>query len=142
MAYLDAFLLLDDAATLRVTGASSNYIDSLAAGWGADDELYAKFQVDESFAGTVGATIKFAIQIATDTAFATVKTVVTSDSFTHAQLTAGKTMWAVKLPADMMTNGYRYIRAYNTCALPGSITAGKITCALVKDVDITMDKVL
>ena len=139
--YIDDFLVLSDAQAITLTTDSTNYIDTLAAGWAENDEVYAKFQVDTLFAGTAGTTIQLAIQIAQDVAFATLITVATYN-LALASATAGAVPFIVKLPSNLVTTGYRYIRAYYTVTTSGSLTAGKIDCRLVKDVDVLLNKVL
>ena len=136
--YRDDFMDLSDAQAITVTTDSTNYIDTLAAGWAEDEEMYVKFQINTAFVGTTAATLQMAIQIAQDTAFATVLTVLFINA-TTASLPAGA-VWAVKLPSALVTKGYRYIRAYYTVT-GNTYTAGKIDAALCKDVDVFLETI-
>lgn len=155
--YRDYELLLSDKQAITVSTNSTNYIDTLDSGWGHNDEVYARFMVGTAFAGTAASSVTLAIQIAQDTSFASVTTVV-SKVILASTLTASKVPLMVKLPAEMatgtlgnqnvigagtgMTLPYRYIRAYYTVAVSGSLTAGTITCEMVMNGATTLDKVM
>jgi hypothetical protein len=150
--YIDYDLRISTAQALTVTTSSTSYVDCVQAGWGANDEVYARFMVQTLFAGTAASSVTFAIQIAQDTLFATVLTVVSVQKLAST-LTAKSIPLVVKLPVAMITGQtggdtlynalnlpYRYLRAYYTVTVTGSLTAGNITCDLVKDTGVTIDK--
>jgi hypothetical protein len=149
--YIDYDLRLSNAQALTASTQSSSYIDAIQSGWGANDELYARFVVTTAFTGSATGSVTFAIQIAQDTAFASVLTVVTLTKIV-SQLTAQAVPLVVKLPVAMMTKQmqgdtlyspndvpYRYIKAYYTL---GSNAAGSVTCSLVMNTPTTIDKAL
>ena len=140
---IDKNLVLSDAQTITVTTNSTNIVDTIAAGFAFNDEVWAQFLVDTLFAaGTAGTTLVLALQMAQDTAFATVSTILSKTLSAAAVATwgaAGK-CYNFKLPTDVATLDYRYLRALYT--VTNAFSAGKIDCRLVKDIDITMDKVL
>lgn len=149
--FIDYDLRLSNAQALTASTQSSYYIDSIQSGWAANDELYARFQVSTAFTGSATGSVTFAIQIAQDTAFASVLTVVSVVKIV-SQLTLGTIPLVVKLPVAMMTKQmqgdtlyspndvpYRYVKAYYTL---GSNAAGSVTCNLVMSTPTTIDKSL
>ena len=133
--FIDDYLILSDAQAITISTNSTNVVDTLAAGHGMNDMLWAKFQVDTTFAGTAGTTVQMIIQTS---AAGSVFTELCSANVALASLTAGAVPFAVKIPLGVA----RYIRAYYTVTVSGSLTAGKIDCYLVKDIDVTMDRTL
>ena len=145
-------------ASATIASTSTYYLDAVQSGWGADDEVYARFQVGTAFAGTAGSSITIALQIAQDTAFATVTTVVSKTIAGVAKLPKNNIPLVVKLPVEMMsfqTQGdtlysqaantglgpYRYLRAtYQVTGTNCALTAGTITCVLVKNPPVTIDR--
>jgi hypothetical protein len=142
--YLDYELTLSNAQALTVSTSSTSYVDTVMSGWGADQEVYARFMVTTAFGVTTTSSVTLAIQIAQDTAFGTSVTVV--QILKQVQnLTVNSVPLVVKLPADMFkgfgsTLPYRYIRAYYTLA--AGANTGSISCHLIKDAQTTLDKVM
>ena len=66
----------DLTAAAPATATSTYILDTIQSGWGANDEIYARFQVGTAFAGSAASSMTIAIQIAQDTGFATAITVV------------------------------------------------------------------
>jgi hypothetical protein len=131
--YIDDYLILSDAQALTVSTNSTNVVDTLAAGHGHNDMVWAKFQIDTLVAGTAGSTVQMAIQSSAAGSVFVENCVI---SVNIADMIVGAA-WAIKLPLGIA----RYIRAYYT-VVGGVNSAGKIDCRLVKDIDQTMDKVL
>jgi hypothetical protein len=82
--YIDYNARLSDkqSCSLASVGNSitSTYIlDTIQAGWGANDEVYARFQVGTVFSGTANSSLTIALQIAQDAAFGTLTTVVSKN---------------------------------------------------------------
>ena len=156
--YIDYQARLSDKQSLvaAASAITSTYIlDTVQAGWGVDDEVYARFQVGTVFAASAASSLTLAIQIAQDTGFATVLTVVSVVKAANGGvgLTANAIPLVVKLPVAMMTGQtggdtlynasglpYRYIRALYTSTF--AITTGTISCSLVKDTQTTIDRPL
>ena len=156
--YIDYQARLSDKQSLAGAAAAitSTYIlDTIQAGWGADDEVYARFQVGTLFAASAACSVTIAIQIAQDTGFATVLTVVSVIKAGNAGvgMTANAIPLVAKLPVAMMTGAmygdslyssgllpYRYVRALYTSTY--AITAGTISCMFVKDTNVTIDRPL
>ena len=114
--------------------------------------------IGTAIAGTAASSITFAIQIAQDTAFATTLTVISVSKYV-AQMPAKSIPLVAKLPIAMMTGQiqgdtlyttsatsgylpYRYIRAYYTVTVSGSISGGTVYCDLVLSSPSTIDRPL
>lgn len=149
--YIDYDLRLSKNQAITGSDTSTYYVDSVQSGWGVNDEVYARFMVQTAFAGSASASVTFSIQISQDTAFTTATNVLSV-----IKLASGLTLKSIplvaKLPVAMMlshaggdslyspnTLPYRYVRAYYTVAAP-VLTGGNITCDLVKDAPVTMDR--
>ena len=155
--YIDYQARLSDKQDLTAAASAmtSTYIlDTVQAGFGVDDEVYARFQVGTAFTCSAAASLTLAIQIAQDTAFATLLTVVTKTIGALAtNLPKNNIPLVVKLPVQMMTGQtggdtlynpnnvtYRYVRALYTSTF--AITAGTISCQFVKNSPTTIDRSL
>jgi len=155
--YIDYQARLSDKQDLTAAASAitSTYIlDTLQSGWGSDNEVYARFQVGTAFTCSAASSLTIAIQIAQDTAFATLVTVVSKVIGALAtNLVKNNIPLVVKLPVQMMTGQtggdtlynannlpYRYVRVLYTSTF--AITAGTISCQLVKDTQTTIDKAL
>jgi len=150
---LDYQLTLSSVQAITVSTNSTNTVDAVMAGWGANEEVYARFVINVAYGGTAGSSVTLAIQIAQDTAFGTVNTVV-SYLCLASVLTARAIPLCVKLPVAMMTGflgiggtttppntlPYRYVRAYYTLGV--ATTTFTVSCHLVKDVGVTVDKAI
>lgn len=142
-------------ASVGLTITSTFILDTLQAGWGANDEVYARFQVGTAFTGTAGSSITIGVQIAQDTGFSTISTVV-SKNVSIAKLVANNIPLVVKLPVEMMagqTGGdtlynpnnvpYRYVRAFYTGVGSNSyVGTGTMSCMLVLNSPVTIDRAL
>ena len=154
---IDYQLVLSDAQTATTVAATTStyYIDMLSAGFSHNDELYAQFLVDTAFTVTAASSITMSIIISSETTFSSqslvCSRVINVDNFTTTAATntiaAGKVLATLKLGPDLFkqdpgagTASYRYLFA----TFAGSVTmaSGKFDCRLVKDIDMTMDKVL
>ena len=128
---LDYNLVLSDAQAITVTATSTNILDMVATGFAHNDELWAQWLVDTVFAGTAGTTLDLSIQIAQDSAFATVITLLLG-SVTHVSVSLGLAagyVFSYKLPPAIRRAGYRYLRGYY--GVTGGYSAGKIDLRLV-----------
>ena len=154
--YIDYNARLSDKQSLvaAASAMTSTYIfDTIQAGWAANDEVYARFQVGTAIAGSAASSLTLAIQIAQDTAFATLITVVSKVVAAGGGIVANTIPLVVKLPVAMMTGQtggdtlynannlpYRYVRALYTSTF--ALTAGTISCQLVLDSPTTIDRAL
>lgn len=148
--YIDNNLILSDAQSITATATSTYYVDMLSTGFGHNDELYAQFLVDSTFTTTAGASITLGIVIANETTLASQSNVVSkSVLWTTATAASGAVLATLKIGPDVYKPGsisgvdapFRYLFAVYTLA-GGVVSGGKIDCRLVKDIDMTMDKVL
>lgn len=154
--YIDYQARLSNLQSLVSAAASltSTYIlDTIQAGWAADDEVYARFQIGTACAGSAECSVTIAVQIAQDTAFASVISAVSYVTNATTKLVANNIPLVVKLPVAMMSGAmtgdtlyspsrlpYRYVRALYT--LTHALTAGTISCMFVKDTNVTIDRAL
>ena len=149
--FLDYQAILDDAASITAAGnpTSTYYIDMLSTGFGHNDECYAQFLIDTSFTITAGASITCAIWVANETTFSSASLVASkivkwdsttaSAKYVLATLHIGPDVYKQNW-SSTTDSPYRYLYAIYT--LTTAVSAGKIDCRLVKDIDMTMDKVL
>ena len=147
---LDYNLILSDAQSVTTGATSTYYVDMLSTGFGHNDELYAQFLINTAFTITSGASITCAIMIANETSLASkavaVSKIVMWDS-TNAS--ANYPIATLKIGPDVFKRGsitgvdapFRYLFAEYTLA-GGAVAAGKIDCRLLKDINLTMDKVM
>ena len=125
---IDKALQLSKEQAVTASAASTNYIDMKAAG-GAYEPVFVVAQVDVNFATLTSLTI--GIQTATDSAFTSPTTILSSGAIPVASLLAGKVVFQERLPMDTK----RYVRAYYTVT-GSNATAGKISLNMTKDVTI------
>ena len=144
--YIDSNLILSTAQAITVAATSTYYIDMLSTGFGHNDELYAQFYVDTSFTITSGASITLTIMLGNETTFASTSVAVMKTVLWNSTTaSSGYLLATMHIGPDVYKqdgdNPFRYL--YATYALPGgAVSAGKIDARLVKDIDMTMDKVL
>ena len=146
--YLDDFLYLSNAQALTMVAttnvSSTYYIDMLSTGYGHNDALYVQFLTNTAFSVTAAASITFFLQIAADTSFATVSTIVEQRQIMQQMATTAQVIYTQKLPMTIFKRdpagvGYRYMRAQYQCTTGAS---GNLDVLLLKDVDMTLDKIL
>lgn len=130
---LDAALVLSDQQAITTTAASTNYVDTLAAG-DPGQPLYLYVQVDTSFTATGSATLTIDLETAAANTFSGATILYSSGAVGKATLvaTAGSE-YELKIPIPR--GALRYLRLNYTVA-SGPMTAGKLTAAIVKDVDL------
>jgi hypothetical protein len=122
---IDALAKLSAEQDVTASAASTNYIDTVAAG-DAYVAPFAFFKVDTDV--TSGTTVNFVIQTSDTSTFASTTTLYDSGALAVADLVVGKFV-----AGRIAQNAQRYIRAYYT-VVDGPLTAGAFTAALVKEV--------
>jgi len=146
--YIDSNLIFSDAQSITTTGSSTYYVDMLSTGFGHNDELYIQFLVDTAFTITSGASITMALMMANETTFASNAVVATKNLlWDSTTATAGYVLWTAHIGPDIYKPGsisgtdspFRYL--YVQYTLADKVAAGKIDARMVKDIDMTMDKV-
>lgn len=125
---LDKALQLSNEQAVTASAASTNYIDQKTAG-DAYEPVFLVGTVTTSFATLTSLTIS--IQTATDSAFTSPVTLLTSGPIPVADLVAGAEVFKERLPLGT----FRYVRAYYTVT-GSNATAGKISLNATKDVTI------
>ena len=132
---LDAFLTLADRQIITATAASTNIIDTLAAG-DTGKAMFLYIQVDESFTATGSATLTIDLETDDNIAFSSATILWSSAAVAKATLvaTAGR---EYELKIAIPRGAERYLRLNNTVA-SGPFTAGKYTASIVLDVDMAV----
>lgn len=133
---LDNALLMADAQSIT-TGASTDYIDTLASGLvervgSGNVEPYAVLRLPVAFTTNKSTdTVTFTLQTAAEASFlVTGVTLNTSGAVAKASLIAGYEVMAVRLPRNVK----RYIRAYMTVSTDaGTIATGKLDAYVTLD---------
>ncbi|NJO00395.1 MAG: hypothetical protein HC880_00765 [Bacteroidia bacterium] len=136
---LDNLALLADALENTLSVASTNTIDTLAAG---DAYVGAWFvaRVDTDFTAGAGApTATFQLQTSASETFAGgAETLITSSAYVADSLTAGK-IFVGRIPPGAL----RYLRGYKVVDSGASnkrFSAGKFDMYIVKDIDLDLNK--
>lgn len=135
---IDYLNVLDDALAITTSAASTNTIDTGAAGNAIAPGARAKFLIDTTITSSQSISVTFDLQTATDSAFTSPVTLVSSGAISRATLIAGNVPFQPIIPPGCL----RYLRAYYTSN--GTIQAGKVDCRIVLDgdTDVSLDKQL
>ncbi len=138
--YIDALALFSDAQNSTISVASTNVVDTLAAGDSYEGAWFV-VRVDTAFT-TASAVPTFTFQLQTaateDFSGATPATLVASAAYLASQLTAGK-FWAVRIPPGAK----RYLRGYKVVSTntgANYVTAAIYDMLIVKDIALLKDK--
>jgi hypothetical protein len=135
----DASLVMANAQATTVSAASTDYIDTLAAGQAYVGSI-VEFRVNGAPTAAAGApTMTFQVQTADDSAFSSgAATLNASSALVAASLTAG-TKVSFRLPPKGVK---RYIRAYFLTNASGEsikFSGGSYDAYIVKDVDVSIN---
>lgn len=137
---IDYLLVLNDAQAITTSAASTNTIDAVAAGeaFTPANGALCKFLIDTTITSSQSISVTFDLQTATDSAFTSPVTLLSSGAISRATLVAGNVPFQAIIPAGCL----RFLRAYYTSN--GTIQAGKVDCRIVLggDSDVTVDKQL
>lgn len=132
---VDDLLMVSDAQDIQDSGASTSYIDTLAAGDAISPGARVKVSVNTAYARAAGAsTLVVTLQCDSDSAFGSAKTLLTSASFATGELTEG----AVLLDAVIPTGCERYVRLYYTFG--AAHDSGKLDAHITLDTAKGIDK--
>lgn len=137
---IDYLTVLSDAQAITTSAASTNTIDTGAAG----DALLAgtgamvQFLIDTTITSSQSISVTFDLQTATDSAFTSPVTLASSGAISRATLVTGNVPFQPVIPPGCL----RFLRAYYTSN--GTIQAGKVDARLVVggDSDVTIDRQL
>lgn len=138
--FIDYLTVLGDAQAVTTSAASTNTIDTLAAGDAAlaGPGSMVKFLIDTTITSSQSISVTFDLQTATDSAFTSPVTLASSGPISRATLIAGNVPFQAIIPPGCL----RYLRAYYTSN--GTIQAGKVDARIIPggDTDVTLDKQL
>ena len=125
--FIDALLVLADAQAITTTGASTNYIDTLAAGDGIEHGAWLLVLVKAAFTGTTS--VKFDLRTDSAATFPTDTILISTGAIALASLTANTFIAKIRMPLGMK----QFIRGYMTFI--GTGTLGTVDIKIVKDID-------
>ena len=128
--YIDRSLVLADAQAITTSGASTNYIDTLAAG-NAYKAPWFIVLIKTAVTASGSATVTFDLRHDTDPAFGTETVLISSGAVAKATLVAGYFALKVQVPLGAK----RYLRGYATIA-SGPLLTGAWDMKIVEDVDV------
>lgn len=132
--YIDGELQLSSAQDITGSAASENYIDLSVASrdFGKGRPLFLVVTVSEDFdSGADDGTLTITLQKDTATTFGSPTTVLATQAYAEAALTAGREPIVIPIPPGL---DERYVRAYYTVAGSGNFTAGTVDACIVADV--------
>lgn len=133
---LDALLVLADAQTGTTSAASTDYVDTLAAGDSYEGN-WLNIRIDTTYTAAVGTpTATFALQTADTTDFLAPDaiTLASTAALGVASLVAGNYIWQIKIPVGLR----RYFRVYKTVTAPNNNFAlGAYDAFITADIDNT-----
>lgn len=124
---LDASLALSVAQAVTASAVSTNTIDlSLNRDLGPGTDLFVCFGVDTTATAAGAATVNFQIITSAAANLGTPTVLVQTDAVPIAQLTAGRRLFAMRIPPSLLLaepNGRRYL-GVNYVVSTGPLTAG------------------
>jgi hypothetical protein len=136
--YIDALLQFSSAQAITSTARSTNVVDlSVARDMGVGEDLYICLTVDEAFTASGSATLTITLETDDNAAFSSAGVLFSTPAIGKAALTLNVAPMFICVPMDsgfsFGVNWERYISLNYTVAT-GPMTAGKITAAIVQDV--------
>lgn len=140
---IDKDLVMGDGQAILDTGASTSYIDTLAAGDAISPGARIKVQIGTAYVDAGGGTIIAKLETDSDSGFATdLKTLVTGPTITIAAgaAAAGGAVGVVLLDVVIPPMALRYLRVYFTFS--AAMDSGAMDSRIVLDTAKTMDKQL
>lgn len=130
--FIDNNLILADGQSLTVSGASTNYIDTLAAG---DAYMDIWFIVLIKTAVANCTSIAFDLRTDSSSSFGTDKVLFSTGAILVASLTANSYQAKVRIPQGAK----RYLRGYATIVGGGATMTGSWDMKFVEDVSRTVN---
>ncbi|MHC8403594.1 Bbp16 family capsid cement protein [Pseudomonas sp. TMB3-21] len=139
--YVDKQAEFSDSQVVTATAISTNVYDLFPVGNGVNsntvrdigvgEDVYLVVQVDAAATAAGAGTVTVTLESSTTADLATAPTVhFSSKAYALAELTANKTLMAIKLPADAYK---RYIGVRYTVGT-GPLTAGSFSAFFAKDI--------
>ena len=131
--FIDALTVFSDAQAVTVSAASTNYMDTLAAG-DSYEGAWLVFRVETAFTAGGAATMQVDLQTDDNSSFSSATTLCTlpGGAIAVATLVAGL-IRKVRIPPG----AERYLRGYYTVST-GPMTAGNADLFITKDVDLEL----
>ncbi|PLR52418.1 Bbp16 family capsid cement protein [Chimaeribacter arupi] len=135
--YVDKQLEFSDSQTVTATAISTNVVDlnpafnyNTGVDIGTGEDVYLVLQVDTAATAAGAATVQITLESSAAAGLTSSTVHFTSPTYQLADLTAGKTLTAVKLPTGTYL---RYVGVRYTVST-GPLTAGAFSAFIVKDV--------
>jgi hypothetical protein len=135
--WLDKQLEFSDSQAVTATAISTNVVDlntafnyNTGVDIGTGEDVYLVLQVDAAATAAGAATVQIALESSAAAGLTSSTVHFTSANYALTDLTAGKTLLAVKLPSGTYL---RYLGVRYTVGT-GPLTAGSFSAFLVKDV--------
>lgn len=135
--WIDKQLEFSDAQAVTATAISTNVVDlntafnyNTSVDIGTGEDVYLVLQVDAAATAAGAATVQITLESSAAAGLTSSTVHFTSANYALTDLTAGKTLLAVKLPSGTYL---RYLGVRYTVGT-GPLTAGSFSAFLVKDV--------
>ncbi|EPM1357917.1 Bbp16 family capsid cement protein [Klebsiella pneumoniae] len=136
--YLDKQAEFSDSQAVTATAISTNVMDlntafnyNAGVDIGTGEDVYLVVQVDAAAAAAGAATVQVTLESSAAAGLTSSTVHFTSANYALTDLTAGKTLFSVKLPSGTYL---RYLGVRYTVGT-GPLTAGSFSAFLVKDVE-------
>lgn len=138
--YVDKQLEFSDSQAVTATAISTNVADlnpafnyNSGVDIGTGEDVYLVVQCDTAAAAAGAATVVLTLESSAAAGLTSSTVHLTSATWQLADMTAGKTLWAVKLPSGVNAPYLRYLGVRYTVST-GPLTAGAFSAFLVKDI--------
>jgi len=138
--WVDKQLEFSDSQAVTATAISTNVADlnpafnyNTSVDIGTGEDVYLVVQCDASAAAAGAATVVLTLESSAAAGLTSSNVHLTSVTWQIADMTAGKTLWAVKLPSGVNIPYLRYLGVRYTVST-GPLTAGAFSAFITKDV--------
>lgn len=139
---IDKLLVMGDGQAILDSGASTDYIDTLAAGDAISPGARIKVQIGTAYVDAAGGTIYATLQCDDNADFSSAKNLVTGPTITipAGAAAAAGAVGVVLLDVVIPPKAERYLRVYYTFS--AAMDSGAMDARIVLDTAKTMDKQL
>lgn len=139
---IDNYLVLSNAQAILNSGASTSFIDTLAAGDAISPGAKIKAQIATAYVDANGGTIYASLQTCAESTFGSPTTLITGPTITIAAgaATVAGAVGVVLLDHVIPPKCLRYLRVYYTFS--AAMDLGAMDARIVLDTAKTMDKQL
>lgn len=139
--YLDKQAEFSDTQAVTATAISTNVMDlnpafnyNTSVDIGTGEDIYLVIQSDAAATAAGSATVVVTLESSAAAGLTSSNVHWTSNTFALTDMTAGKTLAAVKLPSGVAVPYLRYLGVRYTVAT-GPLTAGSFSAFLTKDIE-------